>query len=127
MDDGANKSRRPPLDFGLAGVFVVLCVPYAGISLRVGHNIDVTVKLRTGDRAIIVGAIAICAYEKCVRDDDDLISRRVAAYRTRPLGRLITDSVILATALHLAESVPDEWDVYHHAMKYIRRKVTDQQ
>lgn len=84
-------------------------------------------RLRTGDRAIIIGAAAVLAYEKLVRDDEDLISRRVAAYRTRPLGRLLTDSVILATALHLAQSVPDEWDVYHHAMKYIRRKVTDQQ
>lgn len=84
-------------------------------------------RLRTGDRAIIIGAVAIAVYEKCVTDDEDLISRRVAAYRTRPLGRLITDSVILATALHLMESVSSEWDVYHHAMKYIRCKVTDQQ
>lgn len=80
------------------------------------------VRLRTGDRAIIVGACAIGLYEKYVRDDEDLISRRVAAYRTKPLGRLVTDAVILATALHLAEACSPEWDAFHYAMKYIRRK-----
>ena len=81
------------------------------------------IRLRTGDRAIIVGAIAIGLYEYAVSDDEDLISRRVAAYRTRPAGRLLTDAIILATALHLAEYVVPEWDVYHHAMKWVRRNV----
>lgn len=104
-----------------------MCAPYAGISLRRVQNIDVTVRLRTGDKAILVGAAAIVAYERLVRDDDDLISRRVATYRTRPLGRLIADSVILATALHLSQTVSDEWDVYHHAMKWLRRNVGPQE
>lgn len=81
--------------------------------------------LRTGDRAIIVGAVAICVYEKVVRDDADLISHRVSAYRKHRAGRVITDAIILATALHLAEwYVRPEHDIYHHAMKRLRRKVT---
>ncbi len=79
------------------------------------------VRLRTGDRAIIAGACAIAVYEYAVRDDEDLISRRVAAYRTKPLGRLVTDAVILATALHLSQAVNDEFDIYHHAMLILRR------
>lgn len=85
------------------------------------------VRLRTGDRAILIGACAIGLYEKYVRDDEDLISRRVAAYRTKPLGRIVTDAVILATALHLSQAVNDEWDVYHVAMRHIRRKIEEQQ
>ncbi|MCV7434787.1 DUF7427 family protein [Mycolicibacterium bacteremicum] len=81
-------------------------------------------KLRTGDRAILVGVAAIAAYEKWVRDDDDLISRRVAAYRRTPVGRLLADAVILATAVHLTEACAPEWDVYHHAMARLRRTVT---
>lgn len=79
--------------------------------------------MRTGDRAILVGAAAIVFYEKFVSDDEDLISHRVAAYRTRPAGRIITDAIILATALHLADvySRP-ELDVYHHLMVWVRRK-----
>lgn len=78
--------------------------------------------LRTGDRAIIVGALAIAAYEKLVADDADLISSRVSAYRQHMIGRLITDAVILATALHLAEwYVRPEHDIYHHAMRWLRR------
>lgn len=84
------------------------------------------IRLRTGDRAILIGALAIGLYEKLVRDDEDLISRRVAAYRTRPAGRLLTDAIILATALHLAEACSPEWDVYHHAMKWVRRNVGGQ-
>ena len=84
-------------------------------------------KLRTGDRAIILGALAIGIYEKVVADDADLISSRVSAYRTRPAGRLVTDAIILATALHLAESVPSEWDIYHQAMKWLRRNVGPQE
>lgn len=78
--------------------------------------------MRTGDRAIILGAAAIVFYERKVRDDADLISHRVSAYRKHWLGRLIADTVILATALHLAEWVPSEYDIYHHAMKRLRRK-----
>lgn len=80
--------------------------------------------LRTGDRAIIAGVLAVGFYEKYVRDDADLISHRVSAYRSTPWGRLITDAIILATALHLAESYTrPEYDVYHHLMRWVRRKV----
>ncbi len=80
------------------------------------------IRLRTGDKAIIIGALEIWAYEKFVSDDEDLISRRVAAYRTRPAGRLLTDAVILATALHLAEMYTrPELDIYHYLMRGIRR------
>lgn len=82
--------------------------------------------LRTGDRAIIIGALAIAAYEKLVADDADLISSRVSAYRQHMLGRLVTDAVILATALHLMETVNSEFDVFHIGMKYLRRKVAEQ-
>jgi len=75
------------------------------------------IRLRTGDKAIIIGALEIWAYEKFVSDDEDLISRRVAAYRTRPAGRLLTDAVILTTALHLSETIAPEFDVFHIAMK----------
>ena len=90
----------------------------------------VRVQLRTGDRVIIAGALGIAAYEKFVRDDDDLISNRVACYRALkvkardieiPVGRIITDAVLLATYLHLTESVSPEWDVYHQAMKIFRK------
>jgi hypothetical protein len=80
--------------------------------------------LRTGDKAILAGAIAIAIYERQVRDDADLISSRVSAYRTHLIGRLVTDAVILATAMHLSSYVTEEWDIYHYAMKYLRRKVT---
>lgn len=83
--------------------------------------------LRTGDRAIIIGALAICAYEKLVADDADLISSRVSAYRQHMIGRLVTDAVILATALHLAEALEPEFDVFHIAMKHLRRNVGGEQ
>lgn len=83
--------------------------------------------LRTGDRAIIVGALAICAYEKLVADDADLISSRVSAYRQHIVGRLVTDAVILATALHLAEWIRPDWDLYHVGVRYIRRNVGGQE
>ena len=83
--------------------------------------------MRTGDKAILVGAVAICAYEKLVADDADLISHRVSAYRKHRAGRVITDAIILATALHLAEALSPEWDLYHVAMRYLRRKVAEQQ
>lgn len=84
----------------------------------------VRVQLRTGDRAIIAGVVAIAAYEKLVCDDADLISNRVACYRAHPVGRIITDAVILATALHLAEAVNPEHDVYHWALRVFRKTVT---
>lgn len=84
------------------------------------------IRLRTGDRAIICGAAAIVAYEYAVADDADLISSRVSAYRQHLPGRLVTDAVILATALHLAEALSPEWDLYHVAMRYLRRKVAEQ-
>lgn len=80
-----------------------------------------TLRLRTGDWAILVGATAIAAYEVVVRDDEDLISRRVAAYRSTRHGRILADAVILATALHLAEAVPDDLDVYCWLMRWVRR------
>jgi hypothetical protein len=105
-----------------------LCLrAFATISAAVSQNIDVKVSLRTGDRAILIGAAAIVAYEYKVRDDADLISSRVSAYRTKPAGRILTDAIILATALHLAESVPSEWDIYHQAMKWLRRNVGPQE
>lgn len=81
------------------------------------------VTLRTGDRAIIAGVAAIAVYEKLVRDDADLISNRVACYRGTLAGRVLTDAVILATALHLMETLEPRWDVYHHAMRAFRKKV----
>lgn len=82
-------------------------------------------RLRTGDRAIIIGCIAIAGYERLVRDDEDLISRRVSAYRRNRVGRLITDAVILATALHLAEAVREDVDIFHIAVGHFRRKGVD--
>lgn len=87
-------------------------------------------QLSTGDKAILVGAAAIVGYELWVQDDDELISRRVAAYRafkvrTRsreiPLGRILADTVIFATALHLCETLPPRWDIYHYAMLAVRK------
>ena len=103
-----------------------LCLRAFATNLVDGGDNRGEIRLRTGDKAIIIGALEIWAYEKFVSDDEDLISRRVAAYRTRPAGRLLTDAVILATALHLAEYVVPEWDVYHHAMKWVRRNVGGQ-
>ncbi|KWX66544.1 hypothetical protein [Mycobacterium sp. NAZ190054] len=79
-------------------------------------------QLRTGDKAVIALVGGIAVYEKLVRDDEDLISNRVAAYRAHPVGRVLADAVILATALHLSESVPPELDVFHWAMRYVRRR-----
>ena len=93
-----------------------MCVP-SQLILLTGVTIGVVIRLRTGDKAIIIGALEIWAYEKFVSDDEDLISRRVAAYRTRPAGRLLTDAVILTTALHLSETIAPEFDVFHIAMK----------
>ncbi|MEN6544511.1 MAG: hypothetical protein ABFE07_00545 [Armatimonadia bacterium] len=83
--------------------------------------------LRTGDKAIIAGAVAIAAYEYAVADDADLISSRVSAYRQHMIGRLVTDAVILATALHLAEWIRPDWDLYHVGVRYIRRNVGGQE
>jgi hypothetical protein len=91
----------------------------------VRDDIDVKVTLRTGDRAILIGAAAIIWYERAVADDADLISSRVSAYRQHLPGRLVTDAVILATALHLAEALSPEWDLYHVAMRWLRRQVAE--
>lgn len=107
-----------------AGVFRCICVPSQQIPLT-RATIE-TVMLRTGDKAIIAGAACIIGYERFVRDDNDLISYRVSAYRKHWLGRLIADAVILTTALHLMESVREDLDPFHHAMKYLRRKVAEQ-
>lgn len=78
-------------------------------------------QFRTGDRAVIIGVAAIACYEKLVRDDEDLISNRVAHYRkTAPL---LVDTIILITALHLAEKLEPEWDVFHCAVRYFRKGV----
>lgn len=81
----------------------------------------VSIRLRTGDVAIIIGAAAIAAYEIVVRDDEDLISRRVSAYRRRRGGRYVADAVILATAIHLLEAAPDDLDVYCWLMRWVRK------
>lgn len=73
----------------------------------------------------MIGAAAIVWYERKVADDADLISSRVSAYRQHMLGRLVTDAVILATALHLAEMLAPEWDLYHVAMTRLRRKIAE--
>lgn len=85
------------------------------------------VQIRTGDRAVIIGVAAIALYERFVRDEEDLISRRVAAYRKTRVGRVVVDTAILVTALHLSESVSDEWDVFHHAMCWFRKAVDNPQ
>lgn len=85
------------------------------------------VRLRTGDRAILIGAAAIVVYEKAVRDDADLISHRVSAYRKHWLGRIVADAVILTTALHLSETIAPEFDIFHIAMKHLRRNVGREQ
>jgi hypothetical protein len=89
--------------------------------------IDVRVSLRTGDKAILVGAAAIVGYERWVRDDNDLISYRVSAYRKHWAGRLIADAIILSTALHLMESLTPDLDPFHHAMSWLRRNVGPQE
>ena len=79
-------------------------------------------KLRTGDRAIIVGAVAIAVYERVVRDDADLISNRVAAYKRH--HPVLTVAVVWITAAHLLEVLNPAVDPYHQAVKYFRRNVT---
>lgn len=83
------------------------------------------VKLRTGDRAILIGAAAIIAYEKYVADDEDLISRRVAAYQQK--APWTTTLVVLVTALHLLSVLDTRVDPYHQAVKYFRRHVGAQE
>lgn len=77
--------------------------------------------------AILVGAAAIAVYEVRVSDDEDLISRRIAAYRRHPVGRVLADTAILVTALHLAELVEPEWDLFHHLMRLFRPNNTPTQ
>lgn len=82
-------------------------------------------RLRVGDKAIIVGAAAIVAYERLVADDADLISSRVSAYQQR--APWITTAVVLITALHLLEALDQRIDPYHQAVKYFRRNVGAQE
>ncbi|TRW85565.1 hypothetical protein FK535_09215 [Mycolicibacterium sp. 018/SC-01/001] len=81
----------------------------------------VRLKLCTGDVAILVGVAAIACYEKIVRNDSDLISNRVSAYRKHRAGRVVADVVILATALHLSETLPCDLDPYHWLMRWVRK------
>lgn len=69
----------------------------------------------------MVGAAAIAVYEVAVKDDEDLISRRVSAYRRRRGGRYVADAVILATAIHLMEAAPDDLNVYCWLMRWVRK------
>lgn len=85
----------------------------------VGDNTGVA--MRTGDRAIIIGAVAIAVYEKAVRDDADLISNRVAAYKHR--HPWLTIAVVWVTAAHLLEVLPGCVDPYHRAVTYFRGTV----
>lgn len=78
-------------------------------------------QLRTGDKAVLIGVAAIAVYEMKVRDDDDLISRRFSAYRKTPVGRLLVDTAVLVTALHLTEYVSPEHDLFHLLMGVVRR------
>lgn len=89
----------------------------------VRDNFSVRVTVRTGDVAILVGAAAIAVYEVKVADDEDLISRRISAYRRHPVGRIIADAVIIATAIHLCEYASPEWDAYHWLMRWFRKPV----
>ena len=77
---------------------------------------------RKGDWAILAAAAAIAAYEKLVRDDEDLISCRVAAYKRR--APLATYSVVLITAAHLLELLPEGCDPYRWAVRYFRTAAT---
>ena len=74
--------------------------------------------MRTGDRAVVAGALAIVAYETLVADDEDLISRRVAGYRRR--WPTATTAVVFLTALHLVDWLPTVVDPYHQALKVFR-------
>lgn len=78
------------------------------------------ISVRKGDIAILIGAAAIAAYEKTVADDEDLVSRRVASYKaTHPL---LTYGIVLITAAHVLELLPEQVDVYHHLMRFMRPK-----
>lgn len=79
--------------------------------------------MRTGDWAILAGAAAVAAYERCVRDDADLISNRVAAYRRA--APALTYAVVWITALHLTDNLPPNLDPYHWLVRYFRRRRLD--
>ena len=85
----------------------------------------VRVRVRTGDKAILIGVIAIGLYEKYVADDADLISSRVAHYKRH--HPIVTVAVVLITAGHLIELLPLEVDPYHRAVHYFRRSTTPPQ
>lgn len=83
------------------------------------------IRLRTGDRAILIGALAIGIYEKVVADDADLISSRVEAYKAR--RPILTSAVVLITAGHLLGYIDSRVDPYHRAVVWFRRNVGDQE
>ncbi|MGV0793000.1 DUF7427 family protein [Mycolicibacterium sp. XJ1819] len=80
----------------------------------------VTVRLRKGDWAWIALAGGIALYEHRVEDDNDLLSRRAAAYRKRM--PLTTTAVVLVTAAHLLELLRPERDPYARLVRYVRRR-----
>ena len=94
-------------------------IPANGAFVR--DNLSVRVTVRTGDVAILVGAAAIAVYEARVADDEDLISRRISAYRRHPVGRVVADTAILVTAMHLAEVLPEDPDAFHWLMRWLRK------
>lgn len=83
------------------------------------------VVVRKGDIAILAGAIAIAVYEKRIEDDEDLISRRVLAYKTS--HPVLTCSIVLLTTAHLLNVLPEHLDVYHHLMRVFRSPPTPPQ
>jgi uncharacterized membrane protein YgdD (TMEM256/DUF423 family) len=83
------------------------------------------VLVRKGDIAILIGAAAIALYEKTVADDEDLVSRRVAAYKvTHPV---LTYGIVLVTAAHVLELIPSRLDPYHRLVRYFRGNVGPQE
>ena len=86
-------------------------------------SVRLVIRMQTGDWAIVAGVTAVCLYEKLVRNDSDLISNRVSAYRKHRAGRVVADAVILATAIHLMEAVPEDLDLFHHLMRLFRKPV----
>lgn len=75
--------------------------------------------MRTGDRAILIGVVAIAAYERLVNDDADLISSRVAHYKHH--SPVLTCGIVLITAAHLIELLDPRIDPYHRLVRHFRR------
>jgi len=111
---------------GLAGVghWAAVGRVFTVYPVDAGDN-SVVIRLRTGDRAIIVGAVAIAVYERVIADDADLISSRVAAYKQH--HPVLTLAIVWITAAHLTELLHPSVDPYHQAVKYFRRHVGAQE